>query len=134
MGPIMSAIYSKFAPVGAKPAFYTSMGGRLRPFVARQGETYPFCVYLLIGDSNDVWPGGETQESITMQFSIFTNESSMVNINTYFTNLIALYDECTLSVSGYTFLRMERQWAYPLRDDQNNVWQYVVQYNILVET
>lgn len=134
MGPVMASIYSKFAPVGVKPTFYTNMGGRLRPFTARQGETFPYCVFSLIGDSNDVWLDGETQESITMQFSILANESSMANINTYFTNLKALYDECVLTVTGYTFLRMERTWAYPMRDDPNNVWQYVVQYNILIET
>lgn len=134
MGPVEAAIYTKFAPTGTKPTFYTNMGGRLKPHAANPGETFPYCVYSLIGNSTDAWPDGEVQESITMQFAIFTNEKSKVNINTYFDNLRALYDECVLTVTGYTFLRMQRSWAYPLRDEANNVWQYVTQYNILVET
>jgi len=30
-------------------------------------------------------------------------------------------------------LRMERTWAYPLRDEEERVWQYTVQYRITLE-
>jgi len=133
MNVALAGILALFQPEEDKPAFYTNMGGRMRLQTARQNETFPYCVYSLIGNSNDTWFGDEVHEVLTIQFSIFSNESSAVNICAYFENLKALYDECVLTVSGYTALRMERTWAYLLRDDPNNVWQYVVQYRLLLE-
>ena len=134
MQEVQAAIMTLFAPVGEKPAIYTSLGGRLRHHTARQGDPFPYCVYAFLGLGPDHWMGGELQEEITMQFNLFTNESSAVNLNTYYKQLTALFDECTLTVSGYDFLRMERTWAYPLRDVINEVWQYTIQYRITVET
>jgi len=134
MKVVLEAIYSKFAPAGAKPAFYTDMGGRLRLFTALQNEAYPFCTYTLIGNGLETWFDGETQELISVQFNIYANESSAQNITDYFEDLKTLYDECALSVTGWSHLRMERNWAYLLRDEKNNVWQYSVQYRIRIES
>ena len=132
MQALQSAIMTKFA--SDSPGLYDDLGGRMRFQTARQGETFPYCVYSIIGFGPDHWFGGELQEEITLQFSIFTNESSAVNLNALYTTLTALFDECTLAVSGYDFLRLERNWAYPLRDDENNSWQYTIQYRATIET
>ena len=131
MKQLFTGIYSKFT-TGA-PTIYTNLGGRLRLHEARQGETLPYCVYYMIGDSPDYYFGAEKTFSTTIQFSLFDESASFENIGTYFDNLCALYDECTLTVTGYTFLRMERTWAYPLRDEEERVWQYTVQYRITLE-
>jgi len=87
----------------------------------------------MIGNSPEHWLGDLRQEDYVMQFSLFTNESSAGNMGTYYTNLTALYDECTLAVTGMTFIRMHREWEYLLRDSAEGVWQYILQYRVLVE-
>jgi hypothetical protein len=133
MKELFAGIYGKFAPVGVKPTIYTNLSGRLRLYEAKQGELFPYCVYSLIGDAPDYWFLSERQESYTLQFSLFTDDRSSENIGTYFNNLTALYDECDLTVSGYTFLIMRREWSYLLRDTIDSVWQYILQYNVLLE-
>ena len=131
MKQLFTGIYSKFT-TGA-PAIYTSLGGRLRLFRAKQGETLPYAVYYQIGTSPDYYFGLQKLFSTIIQFSIFTEERSAANIGTYFDNLTALYDECTLAVVGYTFLRMERTWDYLLRDEPEGVWQWSIQYRVTLE-
>ena len=131
MKQLFTGIYSKFT-TGA-PTIYTNLGGRLRIHEARQGETLPYAVYYMTGDGPDYYFGAERTFSTTMQFNIYDGSSSPENVCTYFDNLCALYDECKLTVTGYTFLRMERTWAYLLRDEEERVWQYVIQYRVTME-
>jgi len=133
MKAVLDAIYLEFAPAGAKPNFYDDMSGRLRLHEARQNETFPYCVYALIGVGNDQFFGQQYHESLTIQFNIFDQDSSAVSVNNYYENLKTLYDDCDLTVSGWTHLWMERNWGYLLRDEQENVWQYAVQYRVLIE-
>jgi len=131
MKQLFTGIYSRFT-TGA-PAIYTSLSGRLRLHEAKQGETLPYGVYYLIGDSPDSYFGAERTFSTIIQFSLFADDRSATNICTYFHNLTALYDECTLTVTGYTFLRMERTWAFLIRNAEEGIWQYTTQYRVTLE-
>jgi len=133
MKQLFTGIYNLFAPAGAKPTIYTNLDGKLRLFEAKQGETLPYCVYYLIGDGPDWYFEDERIFRAMIQFNLYTDDRSATNVCTYTDNLMALYDECTLSVTGYTFLRMERTWEYLLRDPEEQVWQYVVQYRVTLE-
>ena len=131
MKQLFTGIYNKFT-TGA-PAIYTNLGGRLRLHEAKQGETFPYCVYFLIGTSPDFYFGEQKLFSTIVQFSLFTEERSASNIGTYYDNLIALYDESILTVADYSFLRMERTWDYLIRDAPEGVWQWSLQYRITME-
>ena len=131
MKQLFTGIYSKFTT--GVPTIYTNLSGRLRLHEAKQEELLPYCVYYMIGDSPDYYFGAERTFSTIIQFSIFNEDRSSENCCTYFDNLTALYDECTLTVTGYTFLRMERTWAYLLRDEVAGVWQYTIQYRVTLE-
>ena len=135
MKAIYDAIYAKFAPSGTKPSVYSDLGGRMYPHEAPQGVTFPYGVYMLIGDSPDYYFDDEQLEDLTVQFMLFDKpgNSSSVNLMTYYGHLDALYNKCSLTVVGYTHLEMVREWGYPLRDLENNIWQYVVQYGVLLE-
>ena len=128
MKQLFDGIYLKFT--AGTPAIYTSLGGRLRFHEAEQDETLPYCVYYMIGDAPDYYFGDQSLFRTTIQFTIFAEDSSPENICTYFDNLAALYDECTLTVTTYSFLRMERTWAYLIRDAEEAIWQYTIQYRI----
>lgn len=131
MKQLYAAIMTKFST--GVPAIYTNLGGRLRLHEAEQDEALPYAVYYIIGDAPDYYFGDQVNFSTTLQFSIFDDNASAENISTYFDNLTALYDECTLTVATYGFLRMERTWAYPLRDEEEAVWQYTIQYRVTME-
>lgn len=131
MDVLKQAIMTHFAT--GSPGIYDDLGGRLRHLRGRQGETFPFATYAIIGYGPDYYFDQERIEEITVQFNIYANESSAANIDGYKNNLLTLFDECALNVTGFTFLRCERSWAYPLRDEANNVHEWVVQYRITLE-
>ena len=131
MKQLFAGIMTKFS-TGA-PAIYTNLAGRLRLHEAEQDEALPYAVYYMIGDAPDYYFGEQLLHSTTLQFTIFADDASSENICTYFDNLTALYDECTLTVATYGFLRMERTWAYLLRDAEEAIWQYVIQYRVTME-
>jgi hypothetical protein len=73
----------------------------------------------------------EDYEDFLIQFNIFADDSSASNIGTYFENLKTLYDWARPDVTNYTVIRMQREFAQLAKDD--DVWQYTVQYRVLLE-
>jgi len=84
-------------------------------------------VYYLVSNDYD-YQFVEDFEVFLVQFNIFDDNASASNIGTYFENLKTLYDWATPTVSGYSVVRMVREFAQLARDD--DVWQYSVQYNV----
>ena len=131
MKQLFTGIINKFTT--GTPTIYTNLGGRLRLHEAKQGETLPYGVFFLIGTSPDYYFGEQRLFSNIIQFSLFTNDRSSENICDYYDNLTSLFDECTLTITDYNFLRMERTWDYLLRDAPEGVWQSSIQYRITME-
>ena len=130
MKVLFQAIYTLFS---TENDFNTAMGGRLYLYHADQeNATFPYCVYSKpVGVSNYTFV--EDQEEILVQFSIFSNKNSANEIETAFEYLKSLFDDCTLTVSGWNFIFMHRAADRLIRDNGNNVWQHDVDYNILLE-
>ena len=133
MDSVFEAINNRFAPGGDKPAFYTDMAGRLRLHEARQRETFPYCVYVLLGGSLERFFNAERQEALSIQFSIYSNEPSAANICSYYDNIKLLFDNCSLTITNWTGLWMQRRWAYLTSIEEDDVWHYAVQYRLLIE-
>jgi len=130
MKNLLTAIYSKFTT--GPPTIYTNLGGKMYLAEAPQDTAMPYCVYDLISDVPE-YHFGFQHESVLIQFSIYTDDSSATNVMTYGTNLKALYDNCSMSVSGYTHIDFNRdQSDRLLRDPEGETWQWSVDYTVLL--
>jgi len=129
MKTLFTGIYNLFAPGGAKPAFYTSLTGKMYLTEAPQNTAYPYAIYHLIANDYDFTFQDDLEEFI-IQFSIYDDKMSASNITDYFENLKTLYDWASPVVTGYSTTWMIREFAELLRLD--DVWQYVIQYRVLL--
>lgn len=131
MTPLLTGIYTLFA---AEPhnTFYTAIGGRMYHAEANQGATFPYCVVSTISHEHD-WNFTDTFENVLVQFSIFTNESSASNIGAHWGKLIALFDDASITVSGYSQVNLYREQSRLLRDPGNNVWHYATDYEVVIQ-
>lgn len=131
MTPLITGIYSKFTAAPAN-TFYTAMGGRLYHAEAPQGATFPYTVVFAVSSEHE-WTFTDTMEEVLIQFSIFTNESSATNAGAHWAKLIALYDDASLTIAGYSRVSMIRGQSRLLRDTENNIWQYTIEYECFLE-
>jgi len=87
---------------GAHNTFYLDMAGRLYDYGSVPPESsreYPYAVFHIIGDIPE-YPGGHTIEELILEFSIFSADYSLAD--DYMTHLRTLYDDCVLTITGYT--------------------------------
>jgi hypothetical protein len=83
----------------AHNSFYDDIGGRLFQGDAPDGTAYPYCVFMHIVDTQiDTFKN--KMDDIIIQFSIFSEQSSSVEVHDAMTHLKSLLDDCELSISG----------------------------------
>ena len=128
MEVLLKGIYSK--KTGS--SFNTAIGGRLYLHEAPQQATFPYCVYYLITNTPDD-TFTESGEEFTIQFNIFSNKNSASEVNTLYGYLKTLYEHTTLSITGYNHTHTWRNFATLIRDEENNIWQYSVEYRIRID-
>ena len=114
-----TGIYNKFITkvAGNYVDIYTDMGGRLYYERAPYDPTYPYCVYQFIAEKPD-WYFGETTpdtvEELMVQFTIYDKrENGLSTMEGYVNHLHSLYDWCSLTISGYTLMSMQRMSSVP---------------------
>lgn len=132
MKALTTAIFGKCA---AGTTLHTAIGGRLYKGRAPQNATHPYIVYQVVSDVPDN-TFAEHLEDVLLQFSIYSTSSSTSEIEDIFAALKALYDDCTLTVTGGTLLWMRRQNAilnneeYTTPTGTEYGWAYAVDYSI----
>jgi len=97
---------------------------------APQGTEYPYIVYHKISGVPD-HTYTEDMENVIIQFNIFDNNNSSTTINDIYTKLTALYDWCSLTVTGWNSIYMKREIDNLTKD--NGVWNYFVQYRLEIQ-
>lgn len=82
----------------------------------------------------------EELEDVQMQFSIFSATNSSAEVEDIYTLLKIVYDKCSLTITGNTFLHMFRLQSTLMIDDVTVnptgtgwVWHYAVDYNIMMQ-
>ena len=87
--------------------FLNSISGRLYSGHTENTD-YPYCSFLLpvSNDPQSLSSFDKDYEIIRMQFSIFSKSTS--EAWTIYGYLTTLYDDCTLSITGRTLIKMER--------------------------
>jgi len=113
----------------------TAVGGRLRPHEALESDSFPYVVYSLISHVFDPYFGDSKNiERFRVQFSIYSEKSSSTEVLNIFEYLKSLYDGCSLTVTGYTFLKCVRENSVFYRRPDLNVWEHHTDYIIEVST
>jgi hypothetical protein len=132
MKNLSKAIYAKLAG----SALNTSIGGRLYKARAIADATYPYVVYTIVYVSPEK-TFTEDYEDALVQFSIFSTASGTTEIEDIYTDLKALYDECSLSITGATLVWMRRTVTNFWVNDETaptgipQIWCYYVDYEVL---
>ena len=130
---IFKGIMDKFSG----STFSTAIGGRLYAYEAPQNPTYPYCVFEQISGFKDR-DFTDVQEDVLVRFKIVDSSNTVATVADAETKLFALFDEATLTVSGYTNILMERQNNNLLKmqdelDDAITFWNAISAYRILTE-
>jgi hypothetical protein len=108
----------------------TAVSGRFYNSYAPDKEVFPYCIFRVISEVPDVYFDNSTVETCIVQFDIYSQNISSAEVYNIYDYMCALLDECTLSVTGYTHIRMMRELSELVFDSADTVWQYIVRYRI----
>ena len=126
MKELFTGIYTKFSNDGDLSGVVTGMYFT----EAIQTAVMPYIVYFEISNVPD-WTYTEEMENFLIQFSIYSSDSSSVDILSIFEKLKTCYDWKILTVAGWNSIYMKREFNILSRD--NDIWKMDVQYRIEVQ-
>jgi len=98
---LLTAIFGKFT----SSSFSNDVGGRVFLDEAPTGAEFPYCVYFVVAGTPENAFQKKGKE-ILIQFSLFSSSQSAVEITGMYNDLIALFDECTLTITSNIFNNM----------------------------
>lgn len=128
MKNLITAIYTK--ATGDGNAFTTALGGRIYFDEARQRAAMPYAVFSMVSTVPEYYLTFR-HESVLVQFNIYDESTSAVAVSTYAGHCKTLFDDCAMTVTGYTFILFEREQERVLRSDEaSNTWLYNIQYRV----
>ena len=130
--PLLTGIYARFNALPIN-AFKTAISGRLYSRYAPQGTPFPYAVLDIVTGIGD-WNFTQSFDDVDLQVSLFSQSTSETEIGNLYSTLRALYDDCSLTVAGHTALFMQYDQYWALSDPNENIRQYTVQYNILLQS
>jgi len=124
MKALFKAIYDQYSTVNdfrtAVPRFHLNN--------APQSSTKPYAVFQLITNVTD-YNFTSTFDDAEIQIDIIDDNISS-DILDHADKCMALFDDCTLTVTGYQFLRMERDWNQLSEDPEEEIQRYTIQYTV----
>lgn len=126
MQVLFQGIYSKFSNDNDLSGTVTGMYLTEAP----QGTAYPYIVYHKISGVPS-YTFTEDMENTLLQFNIYSDNSSSATINDIYTKLKALYDWCTLTITGWDSIYMKRELDELTRE--NDIWRYLVQFRLEIQ-
>ena len=116
----------------------SDVGGRIYLDEAPQEAEYPYIIFFVVSDvPNDTFT--ESLDDIAIQFSLFSESQGAGEITGIYNDLIALFDNCDLSITGYSHIWMVRQNLTTMVEDittasgLSRVKHWAVDYSIMVE-
>jgi len=113
------------------------IGGRFFKGKADAGTDYPYVIYFGVSDAPDnVF--AKKGESRLLQFSLFSKTPSSSEIEDMRDHLRALYDDCSLTVTGHNITQFSWQNTIPpqkedvdaLPDGTTEIWVCHIDYQI----
>jgi len=113
--------------------FYDDIDGRLYLDVAPQQSTFPYCVYT--GDRTTELDFSEEHRLFLIKFDIFSQNNSAFEAGEILENLKTMFDNCSLTVTGWRHLQFKRSMVHPNNDFTQTppIQGYSVEYEVLLE-
>lgn len=113
-------------------AFRTLLTGGMWNVIAEEGSSFPYGTFDVITDTPDHFASGNNYiENILLQFNLFSNTKSQVEVLNILGELIDCFDFANMIVENYVLKSCVRENVIPFKVD--NVWQINVRYRILLE-
>lgn len=104
MDELIKAIYSKLSG----SALSSDVSGRVFLDQAPDNTEFPYIVFFVVS-ANQEKTFTENLTNTLIQFSIFSASGSAAEITDAYKDLLALFDECSLSITGSTLIWMREQ-------------------------
>lgn len=124
MQAILTAVWGMY---NADATLKAALSGGLYLELAPQGNTLPYATYHLVSSRPEYWFGGRKFEMPRLDFNIYadTNAKRLTAYNA----LLAVYDDATPTVTGYSSIIIERVFDQFMRDgEQNEIFRAIVTY------
>jgi hypothetical protein len=138
MDDLFSAVYTRFNTTPYS-SFYNGTSGQLYLEEAATTAEMPYAVYNMVNSNHD-WTfkanGSEFEETV-FDFNLFSDSTGgATEITQLYEKLKEQFDNCSMTVSGHSHLKMRRENAWLSVDSQaipnKRIWQYTVQYRNLL--
>ena len=104
------------------------LGGRVYSRYAPENTQFPFAVVDIPTITHD-WTFTETIEDLDVYFNLFSKSASESEITGLENALYSLFDNCALTVTGYTHVFMQRDVSNAMHDPDQGIRQVSVIYN-----
>lgn len=123
------ALVTDFNATGTLTSAFT---GGINHMPARDGVALPFLGYAIIDAVPTYSMGGLSRriEDVRIQFSIFTESTSVETADALLEALRAHFDDHLLTVSGFNNFKFERVLVVPFFDEDVNGHGYHVDYMV----
>lgn len=129
-GIVRTGIYS-YHTTNNSSALYTDIGTRLYYAEAPEQPTYPYCVFYVFNEIYDFTFDLEFEEAL-IQFDYFGRTANQCDDGLI--DIKSLFDYATLTISGYTCLRVEREMVIDSTKIQPmDIWSGTVRYTLLMQ-
>lgn len=133
MNNLLASIMTKISG----STFSTDVGGRIFLDEAPHGSDYPYCVFFIVSDvpANTF---SDLLDDILIQFSLFSESQGATEITTIYNDLVALFDNCSLTIATDTHIWMMRENLTTMVEDietpsgNQRVKHWAVDYSIMV--
>jgi hypothetical protein len=110
LAQVSKAIYTKFTATtgGANNSFWTAVNGRFYEDEAPEGCPFPYAVYSIIFAPKER-TFSEVYTNARIQLSIYSSNMDSSEIKDAYYKAGALFDECSLSITGSKLVWMREQ-------------------------
>jgi hypothetical protein len=133
MNNLLTAIMTK--TTGS--ALSSAVGGRIFLDDAPQGAEFSYVVFFIVSDvPQDTFT--EYLDDVLIQFSIFSASEGATEITTIYNDLIALFDNCALTITSDIHISMMRQNLTTMVEDittvsgATKVKHWAVDYSVML--
>jgi hypothetical protein len=137
MNNLLTAIMTKITT--GPSAFSIDVGGRVYLDEAPAGTEFPYCVFFIVSGVPE-WQFVERFEDTLIQFSLFSSSQGATEITTMYTDLKALFDDCSMTITGDTLIWFRRENLTTMVDEittadgMQTVKHWAVDYEAKVQT
>jgi hypothetical protein len=133
MDKLFTGLYGAFASNATLSGAVTGMYYGTAP----SDTNLPYITYNLISNV-PTWDFGATKpttyEQSIIQFSIFSDDfNSVSNICQIYSDLTLLYDDATLTMTGYNQIMLQRSSSALRQIPNEEVWMYTCDYDVMIQ-